>query len=133
MLASGTSFAVPLSDHQTLMSEIISMAFFRIRDEESVRRLIRQTEGLLLVNFWAEWSDSCQQMVQAMQHLLPELTSADRIVCVDHRYRNAVFTPFNVIGVPTLLVFKGGHQVARFSGVTSETELCRLVRRLSGR
>jgi thioredoxin 2 len=129
----GTSLARQLRNHQPFLPETMSMALMRLKDEQSVRRLMCQTEGLLLVNFWAEWSDSCQQMYQVMQHLLPELTPADRIVCVDHRYRDAVFAPFKVIGVPTLLVFKAGHQVARFSGVTGGTELCRLVRQLGNR
>ena len=80
-------------------------------------------QGTWLIDFWATWCAPCRMQGKLIDDHLDELTAAGVTVGkinVDEQPELAA--RYNVMSIPTLLIFKGGEQVRSFVGVqTIET------------
>jgi thioredoxin 1 len=78
--------------------------------------------GIVLVDFWAEWCGPCRQMLPVVEEAEKELTDVKFCkVNVDE----APETPskFGIRGIPTLIAFKDGKQVATKTGAMPKSKL----------
>ncbi len=74
----------------------------------------------VLVDFFTTWCGPCKAVAPTVERLAQD----GYAVCkVNAEQRPELATRYGVTSVPTLVVFKGGEQVARFTGVQSERTL----------
>jgi len=88
---------------------------------------VMDTSGMVLVNFWAWWSDECGRMSTVMRKVTDLLDDKDAIVQLDWDHHRGLAHELEVFGVPTLLIYMNGNEVARYSGTMSENDLMRRV------
>ena len=96
---------------------------YRALDSAKFGEYVLKSKGMVVVNFWTPWSDECRYMSSLMadvQHLLDEEGS---IVQVDWDRERQLVRELEILGVPTLLIFVCGKEVARYYGTMSEGEL----------
>ncbi|MGQ9367138.1 thioredoxin TrxC [Azospirillum sp. A39] len=70
----------------------------------------------LLVDFWAEWCGPCRVMAPAFAHAARALEPHVRLVKIDTDREQALAGRFQIRSIPTLVLLRGGHEVARTSG-----------------
>ena len=85
------------------------------------------TCGMVLVNFWAWWSDECGRMSTIMRKVTDLLDEKDAIVQLDWDHHRGLARELEVFGVPTLLIYMKGNEVGRYSGTMSEDDLMKRV------
>ena len=83
----------------------------------------------VLVDFWAEWCAPCRRLAPTVEELAAEFDGRLTVgkLNVDDNPNTA--GRFNIRGIPTLLLFKGGQVVESVVGLTGKDQLKQLIER----
>ena len=82
-------------------------------------RLVKHLERSdvpLLVDFWAPWCAPCRMMAPAFEEAATRLEPGVRLVKVNTEEAQDLAMQYRIRSIPTLVLFKGGREVARSSG-----------------
>ena len=77
----------------------------------------------VLVDFWAEWCGPCKAIAPILDQLAVELQGKMKIVKVNVDESPDLAGKFNVMSIPTLLVFKNGRPVDQIVGAMPKDRL----------
>lgn len=80
-------------------------------------------EGLTLVDFYATWCGPCNAMHPTIEKISAMGIKGLKVVKVDIDYLRSVAGLYRVRSVPTLILFKNGDLLWRYSGVAGFGEL----------
>ena len=84
---------------------------------------VLQAEKPVLVDFWAEWCGPCRAISPALEELSDAHGDAISIVKLNIDENPLTPQQYNVRGIPTLLIFKGGEVVAEKIGAVPKSQL----------
>lgn len=82
-------------------------------------------DGVVLVDFYADWCGPCKQLEPIVESLAAETPATVAKVDIDQHQNLAA--EYGVRGVPTLLLFADGEPVERLVGMQEESQLRSLV------
>lgn len=88
---------------------------------------IINTNQIVLVDFFADWCGPCKMLAPILKDVKKELGDTVKIVKIDVDKNQALAAKYQVRGVPTMLLFKGGKQVWRQSGVLQKNDLISII------
>ena len=71
----------------------------------------------VLVDFWAPWCAPCRAIAPALEQLAAEYAGRVTIAKLNADENQRTMMQYGVQGLPTLLIFKGGQEVARLVGL----------------
>lgn len=84
------------------------------------------TSGMpVLVDLWAPWCGPCRAVAPILQQLSADRAGSVRVVKVNVDESPAVSATLGVQGIPTMLLFSGGEEVARQVGALPAAALDR--------
>jgi thioredoxin 1 len=72
--------------------------------------------GVVLVDFGAEWCHPCKQLDPVVEELADEWDGRVRVMKLDIDNNIDSTMKYQVMGVPTLILFKDGEPVERLTG-----------------
>ena len=88
-------------------------------DEPGLDRFLARESLPLVVDFWAPWCGPCLQMAPAFAEAARELAPEVRLAKVDTEAVASAGARFAIRGIPLLVLFASGREVARHTGAIS--------------
>jgi putative thioredoxin len=82
--------------------------------------LQRSRELPVIVDFWAEWCQPCKVLSPALENVTEEGDGAFELVKVDVDANQELAQQYAVQGIPTVIAFRDGEEVSRFTGALPE-------------
>ncbi len=86
---------------------------------DEFQTLVLSSEIPAVVDFWAEWCGPCHMIAPAVAQLATEYEGRALIAKVNADEYPEILMNYGIMGIPTLLYFKGGEVVDRIVGVNS--------------
>ena len=91
--------------------------------EADFQQEVLKADGLVVVDFWAEWCAPCRMLAPMFEKLATEFAGRMKFVKVDVDASPDAPNKHGVRGIPTLIIFQKGKEVDRVVGVLPEKHL----------
>jgi thioredoxin 2 len=98
-------------------------------NDETFSRTIEESDVPVAVDFYADWCGPCRMMAPAVDALAAHLQGKALVAKLNTDHSARIAGSFNIRGIPTTIVFKGGKEVARQSGAMPLEGLKQLMTR----
>jgi thioredoxin 2 len=85
-------------------------------DDDTFQRTISEAQVPVLVDFYADWCGPCKMMAPFVDELAARYVGRALVAKVNTDHSQQAAAPFNIRGIPTTIVFKGGQQVVQKAG-----------------
>ena len=97
--------------------------------DNNFQKEVISSEVPVLVDFWASWCPPCKMVDPVVNDLAARFDGAIKIakLNVDHNPKTAA--EYNIIGVPTFVIFRSGEVIAQCVGSQSKQQIEELLRK----
>ncbi|MFM7505012.1 MAG: thioredoxin [Rubrivivax sp.] len=97
--------------------------------DDSFSSDVLQSDKPVLVDYWAEWCGPCRAIAPVLDELAVQYDGKVQIAKMDVDRNNRTPNQFNIRGIPTLMIFKGGVAVETLTGSRPKGELKAFIER----
>lgn len=91
--------------------------------DETFDKEVLESDKPVLVDFWASWCGPCMMFKPVVERVAEEMKEKLKVVMVEVDKSTQSAGKFNVMSVPTILIFKDGQVKAQSTGALSGEDL----------
>ncbi len=104
------------------MSELI----VTVTDSNFLHEVLN-SETPVIVDFWAEWCGPCKMIGPILEDVAKEYTGKLKVAKLNVDDNNSTASKYQVRGIPTLILFKGGNEIDRKVGALNKPQLTAFI------
>lgn len=98
-----------------------------IKSADDFADKVLQSDVPVFVDFWATWCGPCRMVGPIVDQLADEYEGKVKICKVDVDGNQELSQMYQVMSIPTLMVFKGGNVVDKKVGAAPKQELVKMI------
>ena len=81
----------------------------------------------VMVDFWADWCRPCHMLAPTVAEIASEYAGKPKVVKLNVDENMNAAGRFNIRGIPTLLIFKGGQVADQIVGAVPKDQISKIV------
>ena len=93
---------------------------------ENFEQEVGEARVPVLVDFWASWCGPCKMMGPVVEQIAEDMGDSARVCKINIDEQPELASQYNVMSIPTFILFKDGKEVNRTIGAMPKEELARL-------
>lgn len=90
---------------------------------DSFDKVVIQSPGLVMVDFWATWCAPCKMVAPIVEELAKEYAGKATFAKINTDENSDIASRYNIRGIPTLIFFKGGKVLEQIVGAVPKAQL----------
>ena len=97
-------------------------------NESNFEEEVIKSERPVLIDFWASWCGPCRMMSPVIDKIAEDMKDQVKVCKINIDEEQSLAVKYNVMSIPTFIVFKNGKEEARSIGVQDEAEIVNMLK-----
>jgi thioredoxin 1 len=97
---------------------------------ENAAQIITQTQGIIIVDFYAEWCAPCKTLKPIYEDVAQELKNKYVFARINIDKCQQIASQLQITSIPTIVIFSGGQVLDRISGVLPKEALIKEIEQI---
>lgn len=89
---------------------------------------VKLSEKPVIVDFYADWCGPCKMMSPIIDKIAEELGEEVKVGKVNTDENMDLAEKFEIMSIPTIMIFKNGEVTKKFLGVTDKNEIIEAIK-----
>jgi thioredoxin 1 len=89
---------------------------------EQFEKELKENE-ILVVDFWAPWCGPCRMITPLMENVAKKMEGKVKLVKLNIDESREIATKYNIMSIPTIILFKNGEPKDKFMGLMPEQKI----------
>ena len=98
-------------------------------NNENFNKEVKESNKVVLVDFYADWCGPCKMMAPIIDTIAEEIGDKAKICKLNVDEAQDISIEYNVMSIPTLIIFKNGEVFEKLVGLQDKTELMDNIKR----
>jgi len=97
--------------------------------DQSFEKDVLQSDQPVLVDFWAAWCGPCRMIAPTVEALAKEYAGKAKVAKLNVDDNQLIPSQYNIRGIPTLLLFKGGRVQEQLVGAAGRDVIENMIKK----
>lgn len=103
------------------------MSVLSLNGKNFEEEVLKSTKPVL-IDFWASWCGPCKMMSPVIDEIADDLKGEVKVCKINIDEEQSLAVKYNVMSIPTFIVFKNGKEIARSVGVQDKSEIVNMLK-----